>query len=147
MNLTIDNALHGIAELLRERIGPEVRDPFAAQMARLSCMLLTICANAVDDAAELRVEENAAIRALLGDAAALVDPPLSVRLAEAAISTDPGRKLGVLDGETDRLRRWLVELQADIEGRAGETAQAMNQRIWRLLETIENTRAPREKAN
>jgi hypothetical protein len=147
MNLTIDNALHGIAELLRDRIGPEIGDPFAAQMARLSCMLLTICANAADDAAELRVEENAAIRALLGDAAALVDPPLSVRLAEAAISADPGLKLGVLDGETDRLRRWLVELQAGIEGRAGETAQAMNQRIWRLLETIENTRAPREKAN
>jgi hypothetical protein len=147
MNLTIDNALHGIAELLRDRIGPEIADPFAAQMARLSCMLLTICANGVDDAAEIRVEENAAIRALLGDAAALVEPPLSVRLAEAAISTDPGLKLGVLDGENHRLRGLMVEAQADIERSPGDDARTMNQRIWRLLETIENTRAPREKAN
>jgi hypothetical protein len=72
---------------------------------------------------------------------------LAERLAAAAASVDPGLKIGVLDGENHRLRSLLVKLQADIEGRAGEAALAMNQRIWRLLETIENTRAPREKAN
>jgi hypothetical protein len=147
MNLTIDNALHGIAELLRDRISPEIGDPFAAQMARLSCMLLTICANGVDDAAEIRVEENAAIRAVLADAADLVEPTLSARLAEAATSLDPGLKLTVLDAENHRLRSLLVEVQADIECRDGEGASAMNQRIWRMLEAIENKRAPREQVN
>jgi hypothetical protein len=147
MNLTIDNALHGIAELLRDRISPEIGDPFAAQMARLSCMLLTICANGVDDAAAIRVEENAAIRALLGDAAALVDPAIAERLAVAATSVDPGLKIGVLDGENHRLRGLLVEAHAAIECRPGENAQAMDRRIWQLLETIEITRAPREQAN
>ncbi len=147
MNLTIDNALHGIAELLRDRISPEIGDPFAAQMARLSCMLLTICANGVDDAAAIRVEENAAIRALLGDAAALVDPTLAERLAAAATSVDPGLKIGVLDGENHRLRGLLVEAHAAIECCTGENVRVMDQRIWRLLETIEITRAPREQAN
>jgi hypothetical protein len=146
MNLTIDNALHGIAELLRDRISPEIGDPFAGQMARLSCMLLTICANGVDDAAEIRVEENAAIRAVLGDAAELVEPALSARLAEAAMSRDPGLKIGLLDGENHRLRGLLVLAQAEIECREGAVPLAMNQRIWQLLEAIENRRAPREKA-
>jgi hypothetical protein len=147
MNLTIDNALHGIAELLRERISPEIGDPFAAQMARLSCMLLTICANGVDDAAEIRVEENAAIRAILGDGAAIVDPALSLRLSAAAASVDAGLKIGVLDGENHRLRGLLVEAQAVIERRDDPDARAMDQRIWRLLEAIESKRAPREQAH
>jgi hypothetical protein len=146
MNLTIDNALHGIAELLRDRISPEIGDPFAAQMARLSCMLLTICANGVDDAAEIRVDENSAIRALLRNAAALVDPALSARLTEAAAADDPSLKLGALDDENHRLRGLLVEAQAVIERLAGANALAMDQRIWRLLEDIGINRAPREKA-
>ncbi len=143
-NLSIDNALHGIAELLQSRISPEIGDPFAAQMARLSCMLLNISANWVDDAAEVRVTENAAIRALLGEAAAPAGGPLAVRLAQAATSLDPGLKLSVLDGENHRLRCLLVEAQAALEGLAGKDALALNQKIWRFLEETEQTRAPRE---
>lgn len=145
MNLTIDNALHGVGELLRDRIGPEIGDPFAAQMSRLSCLLLKICANWVDDAAELRVEENAAIRMLLGAAAALVGEPLAARLAEAALSTDPGLKVSVLDGENDRLRRLLVQAHATLEVCGGAAARALDQRIWRFLEQAEIARAPREE--
>lgn len=143
-NLTFDNALHGVRELLRDRISPAVGDPFAAQMARLSGMLLTICANGVDDAAELRVEENAAIRKLLGEAAAIMPAPLSDALHAAAASTDPGLKVSVLDGENNRLRTLLVEAQTALEESHDSAANALNQRIWQLLETIEAKRAPRE---
>ena len=144
MNLTIDNALHGIEELLRERIAPEISDPFAAQMARLSCMLLRISANSVDDAAELRVEENASIRALLAAAAAHLGGELAKRLSEAAQSSDPRLRLSVLDGECDRLRRLLVEAQAALETGTTEAEFALDQQIWRLLEAIEIRRAPSE---
>lgn len=144
MNLTIDNALHGIGELLRDRIGPEIGDPFAAQMSRLSCLLLKICANWVDDAAELRVEENAAIRRLLADIAPLTAEPQSGRFGAAASSGDPGLKLSVLDAENDRLRRLLVEAQMSLEANGGAAALALDQRIWRFLEQAERTRAPRE---
>lgn len=143
MNLTIDNALKGVAELLRVRVGPEIGDPFAAQMARLASLLLEICANWVDSAAELRVEENAAVRMVLHDAATLVGQPLAGRLAEAAGSTDPGLKLTVLDGESDRLRRWLVKAQAELETRNDDASIELDRRIWRLLEQIEARRAPR----
>lgn len=143
-NLTIDNALHGIGELLRDRISPEIGDPFAGQMARLSCMLLRICANGVDDAAGIRVEENTGIRALLGEGAALVGQPLADRLKAAATSTDPGLKISLLDGENHRLRCLLAEAHAALETSTSELARAMDHRIWRFLEGVEATRAPRE---
>jgi len=143
-NLTIDNALHGIHELLRDRISPAIGDPFAGQMARLSCMLLNICANGVDDAVELRVDENAAIRSHLGEAAALVAEPLASELAQAAGSADPGLKISVLDGENHRLRSLLVSAQAGLEASDQPAASVLNQQIWRLLEAIEIKRAPRE---
>jgi len=143
-NLSIDNALHSIHELLRDRISPAIEDPYTGQMARLSCMLLTICANGVDDAAELRVEENAAIRLHLGEAAALLAEPLAGELEQAAQSADPGLKISVLDGENHRLRCLLVDAQAALERAGQPAAQEMVQRIWRLLESIEMKRAPRE---
>ena len=143
-NLTFDNALHGVRELLRDRISPAVGDPFAAQMARLSGMLLTICANGVDDAAELRVEENAAIRKLLGEAAAIMPAPLSDALHAAAASTDPGLKISVLDGENHRLRVLLVSAQTALEKSDNGEALSLDQRIWQFLEMAEATRAPRE---
>ena len=141
MNLTIDNALAGINDLLRDRISPEVADPFASQMLRLSCLLLKISANWVDDAAEIRVTENAALRAILADAAALLP---CAELQTAAASRDPGLKLTTLDAENHRLRCLLVDAHAALETSAGDAARILDQRIWRLLEDIETRRAPRE---
>jgi hypothetical protein len=143
-NLTLDNALHGVEELLRDRISPAIGDPFAAQMARLSCMLLRICANGVDDAAELRVEENAATRRLLREAAELVPSPLASRLHEAAASADLSLKISVLDNENQRLRVLLVSAQTILENSKDCAALTLDQRIWQLLEAAEAKRAPRE---
>jgi hypothetical protein len=143
-NLTLDKALRGVEELLRDRISPAIGDPFAAQMARLSCMLLRICANGVEDAAELRVEENAAIRRLLREAAELVPAPLASRLHEAAASADSGLKISVLDDENQRLRVLLVSAQVILENSRDGAALTLDQRIWQLLEAAEAKRAPRE---
>ena len=144
MNLTIDNALHGIEQLLRERIAPEIGDPFAAQMARLSCMLLRISANMVDGAAELRFQENAAIRSLLCEAAGLMEGEIAAELEDAARSCDPGLKLSVLDAENHRLRGLLVEAQAILETSSDPALRSLDQCVWRLLEGIEASRAPSE---
>lgn len=144
-NLSIDNALHGIADLLRDRIGPAVNDPFAAQMARLSCMLLRICANGLDNAAELRFEENAAIRSILKEASIILNGPLSRQLGVAAASTDPSLKISVLDDENHRLRLLLVQAQAALETREDAPARAIVQHIWRFLEATEARREPKEQ--
>jgi hypothetical protein len=143
-NLSIDNALHSLDEFLRDKIAPAIDDPYIAPMARLSGMLLRICAKGVDDAAELRVEENAAIRGILGEAAALVPAPLADQLNEAATSTDLGLKISVLDHENHRLRLLLVNAQAALEVSNNSAALTLDQHIWRLLESAEAKRAPRE---
>jgi hypothetical protein len=143
-NLTLDNALHGVEELLRDRISPAIDDPFAAQMARLSGILLRICANGVDEAAELRVEENTALRMILGEATELVPALLASRLQEAAASTDPGLKISVLDAENHHLRALLVSAQTVLENNKDGASLSLDQRIWQLLEAAEAKRAPRE---
>lgn len=143
-SLSIDNALLGLNEFLRDTIAPAISDPYVAPMARLSGMLLNICANGFDDAAELRVHENAEIRGILGEAAALVDAPLASELKAAAAKADPGLKISLLDAENHRLRVLLVAAQSAIEEMPIPAAKALNQRIWQLLESIEAKRAPRE---
>ncbi len=140
MNFNIPSAVKGVGELLRTRILPEIGDNYTANMARMATAVLNISANWADNAAGLRVAENAAIRALLGEAAGLVGGGL----AEAAQSADPGLRVSELDAENHRLRLLLVEAQASIELRDNAPARAMDQRIWRLLEQIEMARAPVE---
>jgi len=143
-NLSIDNALHGLEEFLRDRIAPAIEDPYVSPMARLSAMVLRICANSVDDAAELRVEENAAIRAILGEAVPLLPASIAGQCHDAATSRDPGLKISILDAENHRLRVLLVTAQAVLEDGIGPAAKALDQRIWELLETVETKRAPRD---
>lgn len=144
MILTIETALHGIARMLRERIGPAVEDPYAGEAARLAEMLLKLNADWVDEAAAVRVAENAAIRALLSDAAALVnDAELAGRIGGSARSTDPGLRISELDAENNRLRFDLQDLHAYLDSLDGEAVTAFSQRIWRSLAEFEAARAPR----
>lgn len=142
MTLSIEASLRAAADALRDRIAPALDDPFAIEAARLAGQLLAIAANAVDDAAALRVAENAAIRALFADAVS-DDAGLSNRLAAAAAAHDPGLRLSELDAENARLRLLLVDLHVHVETRADEAARATDARIWRLLKAIEANRAPR----
>lgn len=144
MSLSIETAVRGIAAVLRDRVAPTLEDSYATEATRLSVTMLTIMANAADDAVALRVEEHAAIRALLAEAAKVVgDAELAARLAQAAGSRDPGLRISELERESDRLRRLLVALQVQLERQDDEAARAMNQRIWRMLREIELARAPR----
>lgn len=125
MRLTIEAALRRIGDLLREDVAPDLATPFLGQSVRMAGSVLTICANWVDDAAAIRVEENARIRAFLGL------PPAS----------DPGLRISQLDAENHRLRLLLVAAQAAAED-AGDRARVAA--IWTLLEEIEMARAQRE---
>ena len=144
MNFTIPSAVKGVAELLRTRIGPEIGDNYIANMARMATALLNISANWADDAVAVRVDENAAIRAVLGEIAANAEDERAERLGEASRSADPGLRISALDRENHRLRLLLIEAQAWLESRPDDAAHSMDQRIWRLLEDIEMKRAPQE---
>ena len=125
MRLTVEAALRRIGDLLRDDVAPDLQTPFLGQSVRMAGNVLTICANWVDDAAAIRVAENAKIRAVLGLSAA----------------SDPGLRISQLDGENHRLRLLLIDAHAAVEA-AGDAAR--NAAIWALLEEIELARAQRE---
>jgi len=144
MRLTLEQTLHRIGQMLSERIAPDVQTDFVAQSARLSGGALNICANWVDDAAAIRVEENRTIRAIPSRAAERVTGDLASRLANAGKSADPGLRISELDAENHWLRQLLVEAHGWLEEQAGGDAREIVQDIWALLEDIELKRAPRE---
>jgi len=125
MRLTVEAVLRRIGDLLRDDVAPDLRTPFLGQSVRMAGSVLTICANWVDDAAAIRVEENAKLRSILGLPAA----------------SDPGLRISQLDGENHRLRLLLIDAHAAAEA-AGDAVR--NAAIWALLEEIELARAQRE---
>lgn len=140
MRLTGEKVLEGVVDALRDQIAPNLTDAFAAEAARMAQSLIAIVGRAGDDGVAIRVEENARIRALLGEGGQLLNDPV---LAAAARSADPGLRISELDVETGRLRALLVDLQTRLETSGGAEARQLDQAIWRALRDFEMARAPR----
>ena len=144
MRLTIEQTLKGVAANLGEQVIPALDSAFAIAATRMATALISIAAATCDDAAAIRVEENAKMRSLFADVAGEVsDESLVQLLTEAAQSRDPGLRISQLDAETGRLRTLLVALHAHVEEQPGEAAKAIDARIWTLLAETEEARRPR----
>jgi hypothetical protein len=144
MKLTSAMVLEGVIESLRDQIAPGLEDAFAKEAARMAGSLIAIAGRAGEDAAAIRVEENARMRAIFTEAVDVVsDEGLAARLREATLSQDPGLRISQLDAECGRLRRLLVELHAWLEDRSEPEARRLDQAIWRAIRDAEMARAPR----
>ncbi len=144
MKLTHAQVLEGVIEALRDQIAPGLDDAFAKEAARMAGSLIAIAGRAGEDAAAIRVEELAAMRAIFAEAAAVVeDAGLAGHLREAALKREPGLRLGQLDAELGRQRLLLVELHAWLEGSDRPEARRLDQAIWRAIRDAEMARAPR----
>ena len=140
-NLTIQVILEGLADALRDKVQPAVADnPYATEQVRLIGIILTLTAMQVDSLAAVRVAENAEIRTVLDEAAAIVGGEFRARLFGAVTDAEPGFKISELDAEGSRLRLLLVELHAALEEVDGVDARAMDQRIWCLLRDMDERR-------
>ena len=65
MKLTGATVLEGVVDALREQVSPQLNDGFASEAARMAQSLIAIVGRADDDAAAIRVEENARMRAII----------------------------------------------------------------------------------
>jgi hypothetical protein len=111
---------------------------FAQGTIGLIGLMLSLSANEYDRGAEIRVAENADLRAVMGALASKVaDAGLRARLDEAARSTDPSLRISALNEANYALRRLLTELQIDAESRHDGEAQT---RIWTVLKAMANRR-------
>jgi len=121
MNPQVPSVLLELAGLLQRNAMPGVPPAERASDLGLSAMLLTVLAEAWDGQAHMLVEENRAIRALLGETGADADLHLSV-----------------LQAENNRLRAALIDRHARAEAE-GDTA--LQDRIWaELAATTERRR-------
>ena len=127
--------LNGVAVALMTRVAPEIRTPFGQQLAGLSAVLLRVVATEFDRIADRLSVENAAVAAILSDAAAVLpDASRNVRAREAAnAATPPDLRVSTLQAINDRLRAILVDVHAAIEETPGEEARAREERIWEEL--------------
>lgn len=143
MKLTAATVLEGVADALRDQVSPQLNDAFAGEAARMAQSLIAIVGRAGDDAAAVRVAENARMRAIFADVGAIAGGDLATRLSEAAKSSDPGLRISELDAETGRLRTLLVELHAWLELQESPEARRLDGEIWRAMRDFEMARAPR----
>lgn len=134
-------AVAPVAAFLATRLGQEIvpkLEGFSAGNAAMMGAMLQMMSEEWDRAASRLVEENAAVRALLRRASAVLDDP---SLADAAAGDDRDLRISRLDAANDRLRRVLTDVHARIEELPGADARALEAAIWdELRATVERRR-------
>jgi len=113
MNPPVPAVLTELAGLLMKNAMPDVPAPERASDLSLSALLLGLTAEIWDRQAHILVEENRAIRALLGET-----------------GEDTDLRLSVLQAQNDRLRDALIDAHAAAEA-AGDTVR--QDAIWSEL--------------
>ncbi len=112
-------------------IAPHLSSEYAVGSSSVIGLMMFQTATEFERAAEIRVQENAAMRTIFADAAAVLPSgDLRTRVEEAAASQDPGLKISELDQANDALSGLLIELQAYAETVEGEEARKLETQIW-----------------
>lgn len=134
MKPTMDHVLISMATTIGLRIIPEISETsYALGDAKMVGGLAVLLAQEVDRAADVLARENAAMRALFADAAALPVGDQSVRLAEAGASSDANLRVSVLEAGNAALKTLLIDLHTMVEEVDAEWARHVNRRIWAIL--------------
>jgi len=124
-------------DLLLNDIAPNLTG-FRANNASMIGFVMKMIAEEFDRAAHRLVEENAAVRGLLRQAAETFG---DASLAAQAGEQDGDLRVSVLEAENDRLRRILTDVHARCEDTDGDAARALEEAIWaELRRSVERRR-------
>jgi hypothetical protein len=117
---TTDELLRGLQASFLTYVLPEVQSEFVRTELMISYALLGIAASEWDGAAQRLVDDNGALRALAGRAAAEIDDqPLAAELRALAEETDASVRISELAAANTRLRDAIGRLGVTLEGREG----------------------------
>ena len=138
MKPEVDQILGLSAGQLMGQIAPLLPNSFAIGSASLLGIMMTFAAQEYERGAEIRVAENAEMRALFRDAASQVDDAeLKTMLSKAAATEDRSLKISMLNAENTELRRVLIRLQAHAEDKG---LRELERRIWNVLKASADRR-------
>lgn len=131
MKPEIDQILSLSAGQLMGTLAPLLPSGYAQGSASLLGFMMLLSAQEYDRAAEIRVAENDAMRALFGAAASMItDAELREALAQAAELREGSLRISVLNEINATLRRLLIRLQASVEKQG---PRDLERRIWLVL--------------
>jgi len=133
-----------LTQNLLGEIMPAVEPAYRQSSVATWGILVQVAGEEFERAAARRSEENAALRTLFGEAAAVVtDAELAARAAEAAAGSDASLRISDLDASNRALRQLLIDVHAHVEGLDGDAARALDDAIWReLAASTERRRIP-----
>jgi hypothetical protein len=136
------NKILGLSmQRLAGEIAPTLGTAFAQGQVGLIGFMLTLVANEYERGADLRVNENRAMRSFFADAARGVhDPTLKSKLETAAKTDDASLRISALNQANWELRRLLIELHAYVETQAGDGARKLERTIWAVLRNMADQR-------
>lgn len=128
MTPEVDGMINSTAMRLMMHVFPNLPQGYSQGSANLTAMLLLFSAQQFDNAAELRVRENEALRKLLaraGDFANL-----------EAVTPAGSVKISALNAENHALKRELIKLHTAVEEAKGEGAKALERDILAFLKDM-----------
>ena len=126
---------------LAGEIAPMLPNAFAQGQIGLIGFMLTLVANEYERGADLRMNENRAMRELFAEAARDVsDATLKAKLETAAKTDDPSLRISVLNQANWELRRLLIELHTCVEAQTGDEARKLERKIWAVLQRLADQR-------
>jgi len=118
-------------ERILSDIAPHLSSEYAVGSSSVIGLMMFQTATEFERAADIRVQENAAMRAIFADAVgALPAGDLRTRVDAAAASSDASFKISELDKANDGLSALLIELQAYAETVEGSAARKLETQIW-----------------
>jgi hypothetical protein len=142
MKPEIDQALRSLSARILMDIAPNVAVDYAKASLEVTAVLMLVAAEEYDRAADIRAEENRAMRGLFRDAAPDVpETDLRGRLESAAAGEDSSLRVSALNAANDGLRSLLIELHEYVEVRSESWASRINHAIWKELEASAARRA------
>ena len=126
---------------LAGEIAPMLPNAFAQGQIGLIGFMLTLVANEYERGADLRANENRAMRELFAEAARDVSgAPLKAKLETAAKTEDASLRMSVLNQANWELRRLLIELHAYVETQTGDDARKLERKVWTMLRSLADQR-------
>lgn len=127
----VDKVLTSFSGTLLTKIMPHLRSEYAQKDAGVMALVLNAAAEEYDRAAENRMTENRALRALFAEAIALLPAgELRAALEEAAKAEPKSLRIRDLNAANAALNARLIELHAYAEEARGDAWRALEAKIW-----------------
>lgn len=138
----VDKVLTSFSGTLLTKIMPQVKTDYAQKDLTLIALALNGAAEEYDRAAETRMQENRAMRAIFAEAAPLIgDAELKARIGEASTTEPKSLRIRDLNSANNDLSESLIALQAYAEEQEGGEWQTVMRKIWDELKARTQRRA------